>query len=147
MQSQIRNLVHRFAWKASPIVVLLLAPTVLLNGQSSSSGVNGVVTDSSGAVVSGAKVTLTNVETNVERSTISSSTGDYFFSQIPPARYTLSFTATGFQKVTIEAFNIAIAQVATVNANMRVGNVEQSVTVQALDTEVESASAQLGTVI
>lgn len=118
-----------------------------LCAQSSSSGVNGVISDPSGAVVSGAKVTLTNVATNVERSTISSATGDYFFSQIPPARYTLTFTANGFQKVSIAAFDIAIAQAVTINATMHVGNVEQSVTVQALDTQVESTSAQLGTVI
>jgi len=115
--------------------------------QSSSSGVNGVVTDTSGAVVSGAKVTLVNVGTNVERDTVSNATGDYFFTEVPPARYTLTFSATGFQKESIAAFDVGVAQVVTINAALKVGNVQQSVTVEAINTEVESSSAQLGSVI
>ena len=125
----------------------LLIPVHTADAQSSSSGVNGVVTDTSGAVVSGAKVTLTNVGTNVERNTTSNGSGDYFFSQVPPASYTLTFTAVGFQKETISAFQVDVAQVVTINALMKVGSVQQSVTVEATNTEVESSSAQLGAVI
>jgi hypothetical protein len=62
-------------------------------GQSSSSAVNGVVTDPVKDVVPGAKVILRNADTNVERITVSNGAGDYFFSSVPPARYTLTFSA------------------------------------------------------
>ncbi len=129
------------------IAVVTIYPNGRIFAQNSSSGVNGVVTDSSGAVVSGTKVALVNVGTNVERDAVSNATGDYFFAQVPPARYTLTFTATGFQKETVAAFDVDVAQVVTINASLKVGNVQQSVTVEAVNTEVESSSAQLGAVI
>lgn len=115
--------------------------------QSSSAGVNGVVTDPNGAVVAGAKVLLRNVATNVERDAVSNGSGNYFFAEVPPARYTLTFVATGFESETIAAFDVGVAQVVTLNAALKVGNVQQSVTVAAVNTEVESSTAQLGTVI
>jgi Carboxypeptidase regulatory-like domain len=135
-------------WAALAVMAaLFLHPAHYLLAQSSSSGVNGVVTDPGGAVVPGAKVVLLNVATNVERDSTSNGTGDYFFIEVPPALYTLTFSATGFQKKTIAAFDVGVAQVVTINAMLKVGNVEQSETVEAINTEVESSSAQLGTVI
>ena len=121
--------------------------TIATFGQSSSSAVNGVITDPVQAVVPGAKVTLRNVDTNVVRTTVSNSGGDYFFSSVPPARYTLTFSAPSFQTETIAAFEVAVAQAVTINATLRVGDVSQSVTVEAAGTQVESSTAQLGTVI
>jgi hypothetical protein len=139
------------AIRAAMIVSLLLAGvaglTPPLLSQSSSSSVNGVVTDPVGAVVAGAKVTLKNVDTNIERVTVSNSAGDYFFTNIPPARYTLTFAAKNFQTETVAAFPVAVAQAVTINATLKVGDVTQSVTVEATGAQVESSTAQLGTVI
>ena len=121
--------------------------TVATFGQSSSSAINGVVTDPVQAVVPGVKVTLRNVDTNVVRTTVSNSGGDYFFSSVPPARYTLTFSAPSFQTETISAFEVAVAQAVTINATLKVGDVSQSITVEAAGTQVESSTAQLGTVI
>jgi len=129
------------------VATIILSPTQRARAQSSSSGVNGVVTDSTGAVISGAKVALINADTNVERDTVTNGTGDYFFGNVPPARYTLNFTAASFQKETIAVFTVNVAQVVTVNAVMKAGNVQQTVTVTAANTEVESSTAQLGSVI
>jgi hypothetical protein len=115
--------------------------------QNSSSAINGVVTDQRDAVIAGARVTLRNVDTNVERITVSNGAGDYFFSSVPPARYTLTFATPNFQTETIAAFEVAVAQAVTINATLKVGNVSQSVTVEAAGTQVESSTAQLGTVI
>ncbi len=121
--------------------------TIATFGQSSSSAINGVITDPVQAVVPGAKITLRNVDTNVVRTTVSNSGGDYFFSSVPPARYTLTFSAPSFQTETISAFEVAVAQAVTINATLKVGDVSQSVTVEAAGTQVESSTAQLGTVI
>jgi hypothetical protein len=115
--------------------------------QSSSSGVNGVVTDATGAAVPGAKLALRNVDTNVGRDTVSNGTGDYFFTNLPPARYTLTVSAATFQTEKISVFAIGVAQVVTVNAVLNVGNINQTVTVEATNTEVESSTAQFGAVI
>ncbi len=139
------------AIRAAIIVSLLLAgaagltPTLL--AQSSSSSVNGVITDPVGAVVAGAKVTLRNVDTNVERFTVSNNAGDYFFTSVPPAHYTLTFASKNFQTETISTFDVSVAQAVTINAALKVGDVTQSVTVEAAGTQVESSTAQLGTVI
>ena len=85
---------------------------------------NGVVTDPSGAVVSGAKVSLRNVSTNVERNTVSNASGDYFFNEVPPARYALTFEASGFQTEKIAAFDVGVAQVVTINAALKVGSIK-----------------------
>jgi hypothetical protein len=83
----------------------------------------------------------------MERQTMSNGAGNYFFSNVPPARYTLTFDAPYFQKETVAPFDVAVAQALTINATLKVGNVTQSVTVEASGTQVESSTAQLGTVI
>lgn len=129
------------------LIAVLFQTLPRASAQGSSSGVNGVVTDANGAVISGAKVALTNADTNVERDTVSNASGNYFFGNVPPARYTLTFTAVNFQKEMISAFSVGVAQVVTLNAVLRIGDVQQSVTVTATNTEVESSTAQLGSVI
>ncbi|MGB7265795.1 MAG: carboxypeptidase-like regulatory domain-containing protein [Terracidiphilus sp.] len=144
-----RSFVHRavrtVGWTL--LAAAMIFPSNRATAQSSSSGVNGVVTDQNGAVVSGAKVALVNAATNVARETVSNGSGNYFFAEVPPAHYMLTFTAVGFQKETIAGFDVVVAQVVTINASLKVGSVQQSVTVQAENTEVESSSAQLGAVI
>lgn len=129
------------------LAAVLIHPTNLAFGQNSSSGVNGVVTDPSGAAVPGAKIILKNADTNVERVTTSKGPGDYFFTSVPPARYMLIVSAPAFQTEKISTFEVGVAQVVTVNVALKIGNVNQSITVSATNTEVESSSAQLGAVI
>ena len=144
---------HSFARNAVRVMFLIALATALIQpiqyaiGQSSSSGVNGVVTDPSGAAVQGARVTLKNVDTNVQRDTVSNGSGDYFFTSLPPARYTLMVSAATFEKESVSAFDVDVAQVVTLNVSLKVGSVNQSVTVEATNTEVESSTAQLGAVI
>ncbi len=144
---------RNFAWSAVRVWFLFALATLLIQpvnrafAQSSSSGVNGVVTDPSGAAVPGAQITLKNVDTNVNRDTTSNASGNYFFAQVPPARYTLIVSATTFQKESVSAFDLGVAQVVTVNIALKVGSVSQTVTVMAANTEVESSTSQLGSVI
>jgi hypothetical protein len=127
-------------------VVLVAVPKHVL-AQSSTSAINGVVIDSSQSAVAGTKVTLKNVDTNAARTTVSNGTGDYFFSSVVPARYSLTFVAPGFQTETISIFEVGVAQAVTLNATLKVGEVTETVTVQASGVQVESSTAQLGTVI
>lgn len=140
---------HRSVGPIIPKVLLamLFATPVSVLAQSSSSAINGVITDANQAVVVGAKIKLRNVDTNVERDTISNGTGNYFFTNVPPARYTLTFVATGFSTETISTFELGVAQAVTLDAVLKVGSVSETVTVEATGIQVESSTAQLGTVI
>jgi hypothetical protein len=60
---------------------------------------------------------------------------------MPPARYILTFSAPSFQTETISPFEVAVAQTVTINATLRVGDVSQSITVEAAETQVESSTA------
>src|SRR5690242_19124003 len=72
--------------------------------QQSSASVTGLVKDSTGANITGAQVKLNNVETNVVRQTTSNNSGNYAFLNVPPGRYTLEFSAKGFQSLKINPF-------------------------------------------
>jgi len=133
--------------RALCLVVAMLLVCSNVWGQSSSSAVNGVVADAFQAVVTGAQVTLKNVDTNVERVTVSNGSGNYFFSNVPPARYTVTFVKQGFQTQAISAFDVGVAQAVTINATLAVGAVTETVTVEATGAQVESSTAQLGTTI
>jgi len=141
-----KSLIHAIAILGC-LAMQSLIPHSAARAQSSTSAVNGVVTDASRGVIVGADVALTNVDTNVARVTKSNGTGDYFFSSVVPARYTLNFVKQGFEAETIAAFEVGVAQAVTLNATLRVGAITETVTVQASGVEVESSTAQLGTVI
>ncbi|WP_263417697.1 TonB-dependent receptor [Terriglobus albidus] len=126
---------------------ILLISATLARAQSSSSSVNGSVTDPTGASLPGARVVLRNIETNVLRESITNDSGAYVFTAIPPARYTLTFTAASFQTQTVAAFDVGVAQAVTINTELRTGSVTDTITVEATGAQVESSTAQLGTVI
>jgi len=115
--------------------------------QSSSSAVTGDVTDPSGAKLAGAKVILTDVATNVSRTTVSNRAGDYNFVNVPPARYTLTISAPAFQTEKIAPFDVSVDQTVNLEATLKVGDVNVSVTVDAVGAQVESTTTELGTVI
>lgn len=137
-------LFRRYALMLALVVITSAAVT---RGQSSSSAVNGVVTDATHAALPGTSITLRNTETSVARKTLSTASGDYFFASVPPARYTLTFVHDGFTTETIAAFEVGVAQAVTINAALKTGAVTETVTVEATGVDVESTTSQLGTVI
>src|SRR5215469_13601070 len=62
------------------------------------STINGTVADSSGAVMTGARVTVVEVDTGLERSTVSNAEGLYVLGSLRPTRYTMTAEAAGFRK-------------------------------------------------
>ena len=103
-------------------------PRVAL-AQLTNGDVIGTVTDTSGAVIPGAKVTLTNTGTKVAASTTTSGTGDYTFNLLIPGQYTLTIEAKGFKKLVIPGFALAAGDRLRENVNMELGSVDETVTV------------------
>src|ERR1700733_13365572 len=79
-------------------LVLSLFFSVSMFGQAVNATVVGTVTDSSGAVVAGAKVTLTEADTNVSRTGQTNESGNFVFSDSPPGNYFVTVEKTGFKK-------------------------------------------------
>jgi hypothetical protein len=136
-----------------PLVLLvlsmfyLLAETLMAGAQVSTPSVTGAVTDSTGALVPGARAVLTNVGTNVERTTISNGSGSYTFVSVPPLRYTLIFSAPSFQSQKIAPFDLGVDQTVNIDASLKVGNEQVSVTIEAVTPQVETTTSELGTVM
>ncbi|HWZ57000.1 MAG TPA: TonB-dependent receptor [Verrucomicrobiae bacterium] len=115
-----------------PGLFLALALLVLPNAhaQQTLGGITGTVTDASGAVVSGATVTLLGDETKLSRTQTTNTSGTYLFVNLPIGSYTLTFTQSGFQAESVPAILVQANRTATVNASLKVGNVNESITVE-----------------
>jgi hypothetical protein len=100
-------------------------------GQTNTTGdVAGIVADPSGAIVPGATLSLTSLATGATRSTISSTSGEYRFSQLPPGRYTIGVTASGFERVK-QTININAGAIAPANITLTVGKTTDTIEVSA----------------
>jgi hypothetical protein len=123
-------------------VIVALAPTAL---KAQTATVSGTVLDSSGAVMSGATVTATNVATGLERSTESTDTGAYTIPSLPPSIYTVSFSKPGFKTTKFDGIALTVDQVLTLDCKFEVGAISTTVEVNSsavapIDTETPTLS-------
>ena len=93
---QTHLLVLGLAWMV--LVAFILNPTSVLFGQERFGSINGVIKDSSGALVPGATITVTNKETNRSLTTESGNDGAYYARDLEPGRYSLRVEMAGFAK-------------------------------------------------
>jgi len=117
---------RRLAGLAASLLLVLLTATF---GFAQYSGnIQGIVADSSGAAIAGARVQLHNLETGVEASTVTSSSGNYRFSSLQPGRYVLTAQASGF-KTTEVNLTLSTSETQGINITLPVGVAAQAVTV------------------
>ena len=91
--------------------------------------IQGTVTDTQGAVVSGATITLQNEETGQTYKTTSADDGIFNFNGLPPSKFTITVEKTGFKSKTIKGVGVVAEQANAVNVQLEVGQVTESVTV------------------
>ena len=126
------------------LAFFVLAATSLL-AQTFRGTVLGTVTDASGAVVSGAKVAVRNVNTGQERTTETSGDGSYSVPELPIGTYTVTITQSGFQTSVTSGVVVDVASERRVDAALKAGQVSQTVEVSGEElSQVETTSAQLG---
>src|SRR4051812_1991426 len=130
-------------------VRMVLAFVVLMAGvlaaQTFRGTILGTVTDPSGALVSGAKVTVKNVATGLERSTQTSADGSYSLPELPIGTYTVTITQPGFQTSSTTGVVVDVATERRVDAAMKTGKTSETVEVSGeLLPQVETTSAELG---
>lgn len=119
-------------------VLLVLFGITNLFAQGTTGQISGTITDQNGSVVSGATVKVTNLETNLSRSTSTNSDGVYSFQILPPARYSVEVSASGFKTYKAEV-SVNITQTTTFDAQVAVGDVGDVVTVEAPLAQVETS--------
>ncbi|HEY0760950.1 MAG TPA: TonB-dependent receptor [Pyrinomonadaceae bacterium] len=140
-------------WLFSALLTMFLmlssAMSVSVSAQTSNTGtVTGVVKDEKGGLVPGASVKLVNVGTNAERSTTTSSDGVYEVTQLVPGNYRLEVEAKGFSKYVQEPVVIQVLQRTTVNPDLKVGGIGETVTVTGESTAlVETTKTDVSGVI
>jgi outer membrane receptor protein involved in Fe transport len=117
------------------------------SAQLSSATVTGVVHDSTGGVVAGAKVLLHNLDTTIETRADTNSSGNYVFLNITPGRYSLEASSAGFQTSKITELALVVNQTATMDFTLQVGAVQQTVNVEAAGELVQAATSELGAVV
>jgi len=136
----------REARRAAYVFAVLTLLTALATAQSTSL-LNGSVTDSSGAAVAGAKITLTNPATGLHRTATSNGTGLYQFLEVPPGDYRLEATATGFAQYVAVKITLVVSVPSTLPIRLQVAGVAQSVTVEAETPLINRSDASLGNVV
>ncbi|HTH53418.1 MAG TPA: carboxypeptidase regulatory-like domain-containing protein [Edaphobacter sp.] len=109
--------------------------------------VTGTVLDPAGAIVSGAKITLTNNATRITASTDSTSTGTYVFDGVRPGTYTLRTDLQGFQSFTAKNIEVHVQKSVTLDLHLATGNVAQQITVTAAAPLLQSEDASVGQTI
>lgn len=135
--------------KAHAALLLMLAAPSLLPGQSTFGSILGTVTDSSGAVVPGARVTITNLGENTSIAVQTDAQGNYEALNLKAGTYQVVVEAAGFKTFQAAKVELAARQVVRVNATLEVGAVTESIMVQAvapvITTDTQTITASLDT--
>ena len=129
------------------ILTAVLIPVCLV-AQDATGKITGLVSDPSGAVVAGAGVTVTNLDTNFHKEATTDSSGFYQVLLLPIGKYKITASATGFEKVTMVPQNaLEINQTMRVDVQLPVGKLTDTVVVESTGSLVDTESATVGATV
>ena len=127
------------------LMVATAVPAAL--AQSVSGTILGTVTDSSGAIVAGAKVTIINEGTALTRTVTSDANGEYTAPSLPTGHYTVMSEMTGFKALALSNVEVGVDQRVRINLKLDLGAMTESVSVKAETPLVQTSSSELGTTV
>lgn len=113
------------------LVLVVVGLSIAIIGQTNRGAISGTVTDSNGAIVPGAKVTLTNIGTNQAKTVTATNEGTFSFNSLEPVEYSVLAEAANFKKAVVERVKVDTAQFVTVNIVLEVGNFTETVNIEA----------------
>ena len=127
------------------LVLAGLLVTAGLFAQSERGSITGLVTDSTGAAIPAATVTITNRDTNVVNKTMSTAAGDYSVPNLSPGTYRVEVTNTGFKRFLQQNAVVTASSTVRVDAVMQLGQVTDQVEVTAAATAIQTDSSRVST--
>ena len=122
------------------VAIATCAVVLGVRGQTSRGTVTGLVTDPSTAVVGSARVEVRNSATGVSRSAVTNGAGIYRFDAVDPGSYEISIDAAGFKTAKTSPFDVAAAQVASVDIKLEVGERQTTVDITAESAQLQTDS-------
>jgi hypothetical protein len=146
-RTQTRNSISRY-FPVGAVILLVVLAAVSASGQTIFGRISGTVTDSSGAVIPNATVTVTNNATNSERTAVTDGEGFYTVTNLPVGNYTVSVEQSGFKK-SVQTGNVLAADTRlTVNVTLEAGSVSETVEVSTTAGEtVNTTSGEVARVV
>jgi len=126
-------------------ILTLLALTAI--AQLPTGKITGIVTDSSGANITGAEVAAENTATGIVLKTVTNESGDYTFPVLSPGHYGLLVRKAGFESINRSGIELAVSQTARIDFSLKVGSTQETVEVKAALPLLDNATASLGQVI
>ena len=127
--------------RSAALLLLLACP---LTAQEFSGNINGRASDTSGAVLPGVEITLSSPAIQGERAGVSFQNGSYLFRLLPPGAYSLVYELPGFRTVVREEVIVEVGMTVTLNIDLEVAALAQSVTVIGETPVVDVQNANLG---
>ena len=128
------------------LFLVVLAGTCV-NAQFDSANVLGTVRDGSGAVIVGANITITNLETGISAQTVTNETGDYWFASVRVGRYKLTAEKQGFAIAGANDVTVDVSTRRRVDFQLKPARMSESVEVTALPVVLETDSSQRAQVV
>jgi len=129
--------------QVSILACLILCGVCRISAQVVTANLQGVVTDPSGAVVPGARVTAVNLDTGLSRETATNEEGFYRFNLLPRGRYEVQVSQAGFLTETLKDVSLTVGETGTANLVLRVAGRVETVTVTSATTKVDTATSQI----
>jgi Carboxypeptidase regulatory-like domain len=144
--TQCRGYVCAGLFSLATTAILLTTSVTPARGQTSTAGtVAGQVTDESNAAIPGAEVKVTETATGQAQVTVTNDAGRYIFSQVPPGKYNISFSKSGFSVYDVNAQSVDVGAVLTINAKLKIGSTATTVEVSATaGAELQTMNATVG---
>jgi hypothetical protein len=126
------------------LALALVVPCGLLHAQTFYGSINGVIKDSSGAVMPGVAVTVRESTTSTEYKTVTNKSGSYRVSFLKPGSYTVRFEKDGFAQYVTGELNIVLNQELAVDGTLQLGTTSQVITVTDAASSLNSTNSQIG---
>ena len=138
---------RRFALGLFAGIAMAALSLVPVSAQTVAGSISGLVSDSSGGVIPGVEIEVTDIDRNVSFQTTSNESGFYLVTPLPPGKYRITAQSDGFRRYVLEPFPIATQQKASLNIALEVGAVSESVTVTGSAQLVETTNSTLSGVV
>jgi len=128
-------------------LLVLIALSSSIAWAQSAGTVQGQITDQQGAAIPGVDIKLTDTTTNTTITAVTNNAGRYIVSNVPPAKYTVSFSKTGFNARKVDQQDIQVGVISTIDAVLEVGVITNIVEVTSTGADLQTVNATVGTTV